>query len=146
VTQWKNVDRFTGPLHRERAELRTTNYSIGAATELGKKKRLSLGFGGNLIYTRSILVNRHFIAAPGGGGGQLEVANFDLTSKVSPGYGWNGRAALGAGQVEVRRHLSRPRRDPHQRRRHHHAVFDRRSAGGRRGRGPRSRRISRRAR
>jgi len=90
VTQWKNVDQFTGRYIVERAELRTYNYSIGAATELGKKKRLSLGFGGNLIYTRSILVNRHFIAAPGGGGGQLEVANFDLTSKVSPGYGWNG--------------------------------------------------------
>ena len=85
--QWKNPDQFTGRYIVTRADLRTYNFSIGAAREL--KKNLSLGFGGNLVYTRVDLVNRHFIAAPGGGGGQLEVANFALTSNPSPGYGWN---------------------------------------------------------
>jgi long-chain fatty acid transport protein len=49
-----------------------------------------VGFGGNLVYSRAIRNNRHFIAAPGGGGGQFEVANFALISNVTPGYGWNG--------------------------------------------------------
>lgn len=84
---WKNTDQFTGRYIVTSARLRTYNYSVVAARELGKK--WSLGFGGNLVYTRATLVNRHFIAAPGGGGGQLEVANFALTSNVTPGYGWN---------------------------------------------------------
>jgi len=86
-TDWKNTDQFTGRYIVTHAELRTYNYSVGAARDLGKK--WSLGFGGNLVYTRTILINRHFIAAPGGGGGQLEVANFALTSNPTPGYGWN---------------------------------------------------------
>jgi long-chain fatty acid transport protein len=87
-TEWKNVDQFTGRYIVVRADLRTYNYSLEAARTMGKT--MSVGFGGNLVYTRAILSNRHFIAAPGGGGGQFEVANFALTSNVSPGYGWNG--------------------------------------------------------
>jgi long-chain fatty acid transport protein len=89
-TEWKNVGQFTGRYIVVRADLRTYNYSIGAARELGKQKKLSIGFGGNLVYCRATLANRHFIAAPGGGGGQLEIAEFGLTSNVTPGYGWNG--------------------------------------------------------
>jgi long-chain fatty acid transport protein len=91
AVQWKNEDQFTGRYIVTQADLRTYNFSLGAARELGKK--LSVGFGGNLVYTRVDLVNRQFIAAPGGGGGQLEVANFALTSNVTPGYGWNAGLA-----------------------------------------------------
>jgi long-chain fatty acid transport protein len=84
---WKNPDQFTGRYIVTRADLRTYNFSIGAARAL--KKNLSIGFGGNLVYTRVDLTNRHFIAAPGGGGAQFEVAQFALTSNPSPGYGWN---------------------------------------------------------
>jgi long-chain fatty acid transport protein len=101
VTEWKNPDQFTGRYIVERAELRTYNYSMGAAREMGKKKKWSLGFGGNLVYARAILANRHFIAAPGGGGGQLEVANFGLTSNVSPGYGMNGGLRWTPGKWKI---------------------------------------------
>ncbi len=83
---WKDP-AFTGRYIVTRAELRTYSYSVVAAREL--RKNLSLGFGGNLVYIRSILANQHFIAAPGGGGGQYEVAQFALISNVTPGYGWN---------------------------------------------------------
>jgi long-chain fatty acid transport protein len=94
---WKDPGQFTGRYIVTSAELRTYNYSIGAARTLGKT--FSLGFGGNLVYTRAILSNRQFIAAPGGGGGQLEVANFALTSNVTPGYGWNGGLTWAPGKT-----------------------------------------------
>ena len=91
AVEWKNPDQFTGRYIVTHADLRTYNYSLVAAREMGKK--LSVGFGGNLVWTRLDLRNRQFIAAPGGGGGQLEVASFTLTSNVNPGYGWNAGLA-----------------------------------------------------
>jgi long-chain fatty acid transport protein len=84
---WKKPDQFTGRYIVVNARLRTENFSMVAARTL--RPNLSFGFGGNLIFARATLVNREFIAAPGGGGGQYEVANFALTSDVTPGYSWN---------------------------------------------------------
>lgn len=85
--EWKNPDAFTGRYIVTRADLRTMNLSLVAARQM--RPNLSMGFGGNLVYASVNLANRQFIAAPGGGGGQLEIANFDLASDLSPGYGWN---------------------------------------------------------
>jgi long-chain fatty acid transport protein len=84
---WKNPDQFTGRYIVTDALLRTESASLVAACEL--RPNLSLGLGGNLVYTRATLVNRQFIAVPGGGGGQYEVASFGLVSDLTPGYGWN---------------------------------------------------------
>jgi len=85
--EWKNPDQFTGRYIVAKANLRTLNASLAAAHPLGHN--LSFGFGGNLVFANVDLVNRQFVAAPGGGGGRLEVANVDLTSDWTPGYGWN---------------------------------------------------------
>src|SRR5262249_46687198 len=84
--QWRDP-RFTGRYIVTDAFLRTHSYSLGAAREVGKN--LSVGFGGNLVYTRVGIFNHRFIASPGGGGAQYEVAQFAFTSNVTPGYGWN---------------------------------------------------------
>ena len=85
---WKNPDRFTGRHVITSALLRTESFSVAAAHQY--RKNLSVGFGGNLVYSRATLVNRQFVAAPGGGGAQYEIANFSLVSDLAPGYGWNG--------------------------------------------------------
>ena len=87
--EWKDYSQFTGRYIVIAAELKTTNVSLAAAREFGKKKTVSFGFGGNLVYTRATLVNREFIADPGGGGGQREIAQKGLVSDLTPGYGWN---------------------------------------------------------
>jgi len=85
--EWKNPDQFSGRYIVARAELRTLNASLAAARQF--RPSLSAGFGGNLVFASLDLVDRQFISAPGGGGGQLEVANVDLASDWTPGYGWN---------------------------------------------------------
>ncbi|HEY2955510.1 MAG TPA: outer membrane protein transport protein [Candidatus Eisenbacteria bacterium] len=84
---WKNPDQFTGRYIVARANLRTISSSLVAAHTL--RPNLDIGFGGNLVYANVDLANREFVPKPGGGGGQVEVANVDLTSDWTPGYAWN---------------------------------------------------------
>jgi long-chain fatty acid transport protein len=85
--EWVNPDTFTGRYIVTKADLRTLDASVSAAYQM--KPNLSLGFGGNLVYTSVALQNRRFLPAPGGGGSQFEVASIALDSDYSPGYGWN---------------------------------------------------------
>ena len=88
---WKAPNQFTGRYIVMDARLRTGNASVAAACQM--RPNLSFGLGGNLVYARASLTNSQFMAAPGGGGGQYEVATFSLVSDLTPGYGWNAGLA-----------------------------------------------------
>lgn len=85
---WKSGGQFSGRHVVTGAILRTSNIGLVASRTLGKN--WSIGFGGNLVYSRLTLGNTLFVAAPGGGGAAIEAASFGLVSDPTPGYGWNG--------------------------------------------------------
>lgn len=89
---WKDPDKFSGRYIVTRADLRSVNASVSAAYLVNP--RLSVAFGGNLSWAKVALHNRTFSPAPGGGGGQYEIAKVDLESDYTPGYGWNAALSM----------------------------------------------------
>lgn len=84
---WKEPERFTGRYIVTRADLRTLN--AGAVLAWAFDDTWSFAAGANALFVQLELNNRTLIPAPGGGGGQLDVARTKLEGGFEPGYGWN---------------------------------------------------------
>lgn len=93
---WKDPDRFTGRSIVTRADLRTLN--ANASLAWAPDEALSFGAGFNALFARVELENRTLIPAPGGGGGQVDVAHTRLAGGYQPGYGWNAGVSWQAGE------------------------------------------------
>jgi long-chain fatty acid transport protein len=88
---WKDPDEFTGRYIVTRADLRTVNGTVCVAYQA--TEQVSLAAGGNILLANVELRRRTLVPAPGGGGGQVDVAETHLQSNWSSGYGWNAALA-----------------------------------------------------
>lgn len=84
---WKSPDTFTGRYIVTKATLHTLNANVSAAFELDEKWTGAVGV--NALFADVNLQNRILQPAPGGGGGQVDVARSELNADFTPGYGWN---------------------------------------------------------
>jgi len=84
---WKRPDQFTGRYVITKADLRVLNGTLSAACAVDS--RWGVALGGDVLFAEAELHNRELAPAPGGGGGQVDVAKVDLTTDYKPGYGWH---------------------------------------------------------
>lgn len=84
---WKEPDQFTGRYIVTKADLRTINANLTMAW--APDEAWSFAGGLNALFAQVELNNRTLIPAPGGGGGQVDVASTRLSGGYQPGYGWN---------------------------------------------------------
>jgi long-chain fatty acid transport protein len=90
--EWKNPAQFTGRYIVTEARLDVANLGISAAYEINSM--VSVAAGGNILFSKVRLQNRILQPAPGGGGGQVDVAQAKLESSWEPGYGWNAAVSM----------------------------------------------------
>ncbi len=89
---WKNPDTFTGRYIV--TEARLESFDLGLSVAYQVSPIVSLAAGGNLLYSKVRLENHVLEPAPGGGGGQVDVARARLESNYEPGYGWNAAISV----------------------------------------------------
>jgi long-chain fatty acid transport protein len=85
--EWQDPDEFTGRYIVTRADLQTVNGTLCVAWQA--TPNLSVAGGGNMLYTNVELNRRTLVSAPGGGGGQVDVADVHLQSDWKGAYGYN---------------------------------------------------------
>ena len=86
-TEWKAPDRFTGRYIATKADLTALNGNLSGAYAINSM--WSVAAGASALFAKVKLVNRTLAVVPGGGGGQVDVAETKLESDFKPGYGWN---------------------------------------------------------
>ena len=84
---WKRPDQFTGRYIVTSADLRALNANLSLA--YAPDDAWSFALGANAMFAEVELNNRTLIPAPGGGGGQVDVASTKLSGDFQPGWGWN---------------------------------------------------------
>src|SRR6185503_563299 len=94
---WKDPDQFTGRYIVTSADLRTLNANASVAYALNEAWSAAIGF--DAMFAEVELNNRTLIPAPGGGGGQVDVASTQLSGDYQPGYGWNAAVSWQPGDT-----------------------------------------------
>lgn len=89
--EWKNPEQFTGRTITTFADLKALNSQLSLAYALSP--RLSVAAGFDMMMAKVELKRINTAIVPGGGGALANVANVDLSSDFSPGYGWNAAAS-----------------------------------------------------
>jgi long-chain fatty acid transport protein len=84
--EWDPVT-FSGRYITTKVTMETLNGS--ACLAWAPNDQLSFAAGGDALYAKVLLKNRTLMVAPGGGGGQVDIAETKLSSDYTPGYGWN---------------------------------------------------------
>lgn len=84
---WEDPEQFTGRYIVTKADLRTINANLALAWAPDLQWSFAAGF--DALFAEVELNSRTLIPAPGGGGGQLDVATTTLSGDLQPGYGWN---------------------------------------------------------
>lgn len=87
--EWDPIT-FSGRYLTTKVDLQAINGS--ACLAWAPNERWSFAGGGNALYSKVLLRKRTLMVDPYGGGGQLDVAETELTSDFTPGYGWNAAA------------------------------------------------------
>ena len=90
--EWSDPDRFTGRYIVTEAKLEVANLGLCAAYQISPM--VSVAAGGNALFSKVRLQNHILQPAPGGGGGQVDVAEARLESTWEPGYGWNAAVSV----------------------------------------------------
>jgi long-chain fatty acid transport protein len=78
---------FTGRYIVTKVDLKAVNAS--GCVAWAPNAQWSFAAGGDVLWTKVGLANRTLVAAPGGGGGAVDVATTSLDSDFTPGAGWN---------------------------------------------------------
>jgi long-chain fatty acid transport protein len=89
--EWQNPDQFTGRYIVTKARLTALNGNLSIARAFGS---CSFAAGGNALFAKVLLRNRTLAPVPGGGGAQVDIAESELESDYTPGYGWNAAFSI----------------------------------------------------
>jgi len=84
--EWDPVT-FAGRYIVTKVDLQTLNGS--ACLAWAPSEQWSFAAGADVMYAKVLLKNRTLVAAPGGGGGAVDVAETELKSGFTPAGGWN---------------------------------------------------------
>jgi long-chain fatty acid transport protein len=84
--EWDPVT-FSGRYITTKVTLETLNGS--ACLAWAPNEQWSFAGGADALYAKVLLKSRTLMVDPYGGGGQIDVAETELTSDFTPGYGWN---------------------------------------------------------
>jgi long-chain fatty acid transport protein len=89
---WEHPDLFTGRYIVTKAKL--IDVTAELAGSYAFTPQVSVGLGGDLLFTKVRLQNRILAPIPGGGGQQVDVAEATLESDLKTGLGWNAGLSL----------------------------------------------------
>lgn len=90
--EWKNPAQFTGRRIATKADLQTLNTQLTLAYALTPRFSVAAGFDVLMAKVNLQRINTQLI--PGGGGAVANVADVELDSDFTPGYGWNAAASF----------------------------------------------------
>jgi len=93
--EWKNPDTFSGRYIVTKGTLRA--YDGTADLAFAPNPEWSVAAGASAVFTNVELDRHVLVPAPGGGGGQVDVAKVNLKGDLTAGYGWNAALSFAPG-------------------------------------------------